>query len=177
MNKLNIPWTYSKNLFEIPVEFFKRLNIEVLLVDLDNTLDSHANPLPSGQVIHFKDILKTNGIKIVILSNNKGPRVKKYAEALGVDYLSHTGKPGIKKANKYLNEHNVDKTKALYCGDQVINDIRFANKLGVKTILVDPLVQSDQFVTKIVRIWDKPLRNKLVKKNLLVSWRKRYESN
>lgn len=173
MSIKNIPWAHATSLFEIEIGFFQKHDIQTIFVDLDNTLDSHRDAVPTEATLAFKKLLDENKITLIIISNNNEGRVKKYADALGAEYLANSNKPSRKKIKALIEAKQIDLSKAVYVGDQVINDIRFANKLNVRTILVDPLSPSDQFVTKFVRLWDKPLRCRLKKKNHLVDWRKK----
>ena len=175
MRKIYIPWAHATSIYDINPSFFTALRIETILVDLDNTLDVHKNALPSLKALKLKEVLADNGIEVIIISNNNQKRVATYAMALGVRYLSKSNKPFTKRVQKYLDSINLkDEAKIIYIGDQVVNDVGFANKLGVKTILVDPLENEDQVVTRIVRLWDKPLRQSLKNNKLLVDWRYRY---
>jgi len=176
MSKKNTPWAHAKSIYDIELDFFLKLGIDTLLCDLDNTIDVHRNALPSEEVMLFKKELDLKHVRLVIISNNNEARVSKYANFLGVSYLAKANKPTTKKAIKFLESIGInDREKVLYVGDQVINDIRFANKLGIRTILTEPLRNDDQFVTRFVRLWDKPLRKSLEKKNRLVNWREHYD--
>ena len=47
MFKKIIPTFYAKNIYEIPIDFFIKQNIKVILLDLDNTLDAYNSFVPS----------------------------------------------------------------------------------------------------------------------------------
>ena len=59
-------------------------------------------------------------------------------------------------------------------GDQVLTDVRCGNKLKIKTILVDDLVNSNQLVTKFNKFMAKNTLKKLKSRNMLVNWRDVY---
>lgn len=177
MNKRKIPWCYCKSIYDITPDFFLAHNIKFVLTDLDNTLDLHSVKEPGPNAIKLKAMLDELGIRLIIISNNHKKRVVPYAQALGVTALYTAGKPFKRKAMKFLLAQGVSLTETIYFGDQVINDIGFANKLGVKTCLVELLDNDDQLATRINRLWDRPLRKKLHKNNLLTDWRETYEQN
>ena len=51
MLKRFIPTFYSKSIFDVPLDFYKKNNIKIVFTDLDNTLDSYKVLSPSQRVI------------------------------------------------------------------------------------------------------------------------------
>lgn len=174
MNKLLIPTFYAKNLFDIDVNFFTLLNIKYIFADLDNTLDSYKEEVASKRVIEYVTLLKKNEINLIIVSNNSNKRVEKYAHSINIPYLYKCYKPFTKKINKYINNNKINKENCIMIGDQVLTDIRCGNKLKIKTILVDDLVNSNQLVTKFNKFMAKNTLKKLKSRNMLVNWRDVY---
>ena len=170
MCKIFIPKYYAKNIFEISLEFYKSLGIEYILCDLDNTLDSYRLYTPSTRVFKWKEEVTSQGFKIIIISNNKGERVRSYAEKLEVPYCSSTGKPFIRKLKKFLENNNISLSKCVLIGDQLITDMACGNRAKIVTILTDPIVKEDQWTTHFNRLIDRPLRKRLYKKEKLQSW-------
>lgn len=172
--KTYVPYCYSKTLFEIDPSFFKKMNCEYLICDLDNTLDSHKAKVPTKRTIDFIENLKSFGIKVVVVSNNRKKRVDLYCEILGIDYIYRAFKPFTKVTRNFLKEHKIEPKNCMMVGDQLMTDIKCANKIGIKSILTDNLVIEDQLVTKFNKIFDKPRRDYLRKHNLLINWREIY---
>jgi HAD superfamily phosphatase (TIGR01668 family) len=175
MNKNYIPFAHASSIFDINIDFFKKLNIKTILTDLDNTLDSHTKKEPSKESVAFIDKLRKNGIDLIIVSNNYHHRVEPYANALGVKMTSMNMKPLPFKIKKLLNEKGLKKEEVILIGDQLLTDVLAGNRAGIKTILVDPLTKEDQKLTKIRRIFERPKIKKLRKKNLLKEWGEIYE--
>ena len=71
-----------KRVTDITPEILKKLSIKGLILDLDNTLTTHDNPVPANGVMEWLDKMKKNGIKLMIVSNNHPPRVKPFADML-----------------------------------------------------------------------------------------------
>ncbi len=171
MFKVHVPYAHASSIFEIDVSFFKKENIKTLLVDLDNTLDSYKTKTPSKRVFELKDKLEKEGIKLIIVSNNTGKRVTTYASELGIDFISSIGKPFARKLLKKLHELNIDLSTTIMVGDQTVTDIACGNRAKIKTVLTDKIVKEDQPTTHFNRMFDRPIRKKLAKKNLLRDWR------
>lgn len=171
MNRIYIPFAHAKSIYEISISFYKKFGINIILVDLDNTLDSYQQKTPSDRAIKLKMECEQQGIKIIIVSNNTSKRVSKYANELGVQYWNSIGKPFAFNLNKKLKLHNIDKNKVILIGDQTTTDVACGNRAKIKTILTDKLVEEDQWTTKFNRLFDNPRRKKLMKQGLLIDWR------
>ncbi|OQC10165.1 MAG: Mitochondrial PGP phosphatase [Tenericutes bacterium ADurb.Bin087] len=165
------PTYYAKNIYEVSIDFFKEQGIKTLLVDLDNTLASYRELEPSAKTINFVRDLEKAGIKVLLASNNSGKRVKRYGELLGVPYIAGARKPFAFKLRKFLQHHGADLATTLMVGDQILTDVFCGNTLGVKIMLTDKLVAEDQWTTRINRLIDRPLRNKLRRKGKLKEWK------
>lgn len=171
MNKNLIPFAHAISVYEIDVSFFKKMGVKTILIDLDNTLDSHKVNLPSERAKDFVKMLEENKIDLIIVSNNFSKRVKAYADALGIYMTSMNLKPFPFKINKLLKEKGLKKEETLLIGDQLLTDILAGNRAGLKTILVDPLTSDVQSLTKIRRLFERPKQKKLRDRKLLRDWR------
>lgn len=171
MLKRYIPTMHAKSIYEIDVSLYKKIGVKYVLADLDNTLDSYKQKTPSKQALFLKEELMAEGIEIIITSNNTGKRVTTYSKALGVRFMSRVGKPFARGLLKKLAQMKLDKNEVILIGDQTVTDICCANGAKIKSILTDKLVKEDQPTTRFNRLFDKPIRRKLNKKNLLKDWR------
>ena len=174
MFKNFIPFATAKNIYEIPMDFYKKLGIKTLLMDLDNTLDSYKLFLPTERAINFFKELASNKIRPIIISNNRGKRVSSYANALGVEYLSSASKPLPFKLKKLVKEKGLDLNETLFVGDQMMTDVLATHYAGIRMILTEKIVKEDQWTTHINRIFGKRIRKYLKKRNKLIDWRTIY---
>ena len=71
---------------DITPDFLKKHGIKGLLLDLDNTLTTHNNPVVPQSSLDWIELMKQNGIKLMIVSNNHAPRVTPFAQQLGIDF-------------------------------------------------------------------------------------------
>ena len=171
MFKKFIPFAVAKNIYEIPVEFYKKLGIKTLMMDLDNTLDSYKLYKPTEKAIKLIQELKDYGIEPIVVSNNKGKRVGSYANALNIEYVNSAHKPFPFKLKKVINAKGIKREELLFVGDQMMTDVLATHYAHVRMILVDKLVDEDQWTTRINRIFGRRIRKHLQKKNKLVDWR------
>ena len=171
MLKCYIPYAHAKSIFEIDFNFYTKLGVKYIFIDLDNTLDSYRQATATDRALSLKEKLSKENIELIITSNNRGKRVQIYADSLGVRYFPSIGKPFAKKLNKLIRELNINRNELIMVGDQVVTDVCAANRANIRSILTDKIVKEDQPTTRVNRLLDKPLRKKLNKKGLLKDWR------
>lgn len=164
------PTYHAENIYGVDPAFFTQIGVKVLVLDLDNTLASHDEPLPSEKTRKLLKALQDEGLRLYIVSNNKKKRVDKYMASLNIPYLAAAYKPLTGRIRRFLKKEKVDLGELMMVGDQILTDVFCANKLGVKILLTDKLVVSDQWTTRINRLIDEPIRKRLIRKNKLKEW-------
>lgn len=168
------PFAHAKSIYDIELDFFKKMGVEILLIDLDNTLDSYKLFHPTERAIKLIKDIQEMGIKPVIVSNNRGKRVRTYANDLGIEYINSCAKPFPFKINKYIKKNNYDKSKMMLVGDQMMTDCAAANNAKLRIVLTDKIVKEDQWTTHINRIFGRPIRKHQMKKGRMPDWRTFY---
>ena len=171
MNSRCIPFALADNIFEISPEFYAKLGVKAVLVDLDNTLDPYSVDDPTDRPIAWKKALYDAGLRIVILSNNSGKRVSRYAKALGVEHRCFMKKPFPGPLKRFLAEEGLSPDEVLLIGDQIQTDVKAGNGAGVRVILTEPLDPKEPPWTRINRIFDKPKRKKIKAEHLSPNWK------
>lgn len=152
----------GKSLFHLEPWMLHEMGKDVLLLDLDNTLDPHDVPLPSPGRKEWADGMKEEGVLLLLVSNNRGRRVRMYAEALGIPFLSGAGKPFPCRTRRFLREKGIDLSRCLLCGDQVLTDLWGARNLGVPAILLEPISHEEAVWTRINRVLEKRARRRIM---------------
>ena len=117
----------------------------IILTDLDNTLVSYFESIPNNDLIKLNSLLREMGFKIYIISNNNHQRVETFIKEFKVDgYLSHAYKPYAFKLNSFLRKNNLNKQDIIFIGDQLLTDIKCANKAKLDSVLVKSLSRSSE---------------------------------
>ena len=166
MKKEFIPTYLAKSIFDIDFLRVKEKGYKYILVDLDNTLASPYIFEPDEKVLALAGKLKELGFEMIILSNNHEERVLKFAKPLNVKAFYDLKKPSTKRVKVHLINHNIDTSKAIWFGDQVMTDVFLANQLNIDVVLVNPLTIKDEPITFIPRMLDKHYRKIINKKQL-----------
>ena len=148
------PDMYQKSIYHIDYDKLKEDGIKCLLFDLDNTCIPYKNKVPTKKLIELFDELKDMDFKVIIFSNASKKRIRPFKNSLLVDCSARSFKPFSKKFIKILNKFKYDLSETVIIGDQIFTDIYGGNRVGIKTILVNPMSSSDLVITKIPRIFE-----------------------
>lgn len=109
-----------------------------IIFDIDNTLVPHGAPADERAVALF-DRLHGLGYDTVLLSNNKEPRVKSFAEQVDSRYLFKAGKPGREGYIRAMEQMKTDRSSTLFVGDQLFTDVWGARRVGITSYLTRPI--------------------------------------
>lgn len=150
--------TYAlRSITEITPAALKKRGIKALILDVDNTLTTHNNPVPAEGISEWIEDMKKHGVKLLIVSNNNAERVTPFAETLGLHFVPNGAKPLPMGFLRAVKELGVPKNRIAVVGDQIFTDILGANLAGVRSIFVYPIEFETSLPFKIKRAIEKPL--------------------
>lgn len=157
---------YVKDVFQIDLMALKNNGKRVILTDLDNTLVGASVKKPTQEIIDFLTNAQSLGFEVIIVSNNKKERVLHFAEDLSIKAAHHKAlKPLKLKLRKILKQY--DRNQVVMIGDQLMTDVLVAKRLGLYTILVEPIhLDSDENSTKFNRRLERFVVKQLKKRQL-----------
>ena len=161
-----IPDAYIKSIYYIDYEKLKERGIKCILFDLDNTVAPLSIKKPTKKIKELFTKLKNMGFKIIIFSNSGKNRLKPFKEELEVDCAFSCKKPMRKKFDLIIKEYKYNISEIIIIGDNIITDILGGNKVGITTVLVNPISNKEKWTTRIARIYERKIINKLSQKEL-----------
>ena len=147
------------------VDFLISRGIKGIVLDVDNTLEPYENPLPTERVVAWLNSLRENGIKAAIVSNNNSDRIDLFNRHLGLPAYSKSGKPFKKNVLKAMADMGTTPENTILMGDQVFTDTWAAHNAGIPAILVPPIKDKTDPLTKFKRLLEKPVLKKYERKN------------
>lgn len=145
--------------------------IKAVLTDLDNTLIAWNNPDGTTELHDWLERMNEAGIPVMIVSNNSAARIARVAEPLNLPFVSRALKPLTRGLNEAVTKLNLQKNEVVMVGDQLLTDIWSSNNHGVRSILVKPLIETDQWNTKINRFFEKGVKKQMLKAHPELQWR------
>ena len=166
-----IPDIYQKSIYEINYKKLQQCGIKCLLFDIDNTLVPLNCKEPTDKLKEFIDNLKSQNFKVILYSKSGKNKMVPFKEGLNIDCCSLKGKLFDKKIKSILESYNYKQAEVAIIGDKMNYDILNGNKVGITTILINPISNKDHLVEKIGRYKEKKLMKKLRNNNLFVKGR------
>ncbi len=153
----SVDFAFEKTV-DITPAFLKKHGIKGLILDIDNTLTTHDNPYPAEGIAEWLDTMKKSGIKLIIVSNNHSERVKPFAQSLGLDFVSDSGKPSKKGYISAMEKMGLSSSETAAVGDQLFTDVWGAKNAGATMLYVKPIEiepESKRFI-RFKRVLEKP---------------------
>ncbi|MBR5817117.1 MAG: YqeG family HAD IIIA-type phosphatase [Clostridia bacterium] len=160
MKKGFVPEYYFETFDCATAEFLSSIGVKGIVLDVDNTLEPYENPKPTERVLRWFDTLKGAGIRAAIVSNNGKERIDIFNEELGLVAYSKSGKPSKKNVLKALSDIGISPDEAIFMGDQIFTDVWAAHNAGIRAILVPPIKDKRDPLTRLKRLLEKPVLKK-----------------
>ena len=151
MLKIFFPDVYIQSIYAINISYLKKKGIRGIIFDIDNTLVPYDVKEPTKEIIDFFKEFKQKGFKICLLSNNTKERVVRFNEGLEIHAIHKANKPLIYKFKRAMALLGTDKNSTAIVGDQIFTDVFGGNRAGLMTILVSPVSDKDEWITKVKR--------------------------
>ncbi|MEN9214812.1 MAG: YqeG family HAD IIIA-type phosphatase [Gloeomargarita sp. DG02_4_bins_56] len=123
------------------------LNVRILqaqalrgtVLDVDDTLVPGHEQVISPAVLAWMAQLKTLGPVWLVSNNMLVPRIADIARQVDCPYICGAGKPSRRKLRQALQGMNLPPGQTALIGDRRLTDILAGNRLGMYTILVEPI--------------------------------------
>lgn len=165
-----LPDIYTKSIYTVPYDKLKQEGIKCLLFDLDNTIAPYHEQKVEEKTKNLIEELKQDFI-VIIFSNSPKKRIQNFKDTLQIDCLANAKKPFKISFLKIFNEFKLNENEVAIIGDQLYTDILGGNKVGIMTVLVNPISKKYPFWTKIGRLNEKRIVNGLKKRDLFFEGR------
>lgn len=146
-----------RSVLEITPVSLKVRGIKALILDVDNTLTTHDNPVPAEGVMEWIANMKKHKIRMLIVSNNSAERVIPFARQLKLRFVPNGAKPLTMGFDRAIRRLRLPKSQVCVVGDQIFTDILGANLAGIRSIFVSPIEMEKSRFFKVKRAIEKPL--------------------
>lgn len=171
-----IPKMYKKNIFDVNYEKLKKNGIKCILFDLDNTLLTVNSNKIDKKIGNFINKLKKDFSIYVISNNSNKKRLEIVTNTLDIPYIYFALKPLSFGFKKIIKKYGYKPNEMCIIGDQIVTDVLGGNRIGIFTILIEPLESKELKITSINRFLERKIIQKMenlgkFKKGVFYEWR------
>lgn len=131
----------GQSVLGITPEVIRDRKLKGLVLDVDETIVPVGQKHLSADVeLWIKEIQAV--VPVSLVSNNVGrERIRAIADNIGVPFVASAGKPSRKKLRKAAEEMNLPFESIAMVGDRLFTDVLAGNRVGLFTILVQPMLE------------------------------------
>ena len=165
MRRLFMPDYCLLSYRDITPSFIQKHGIQALLLDIDNTLEPYEHNEPTEELLQWLSNLEELGVRVAFISNNKRERVEHFNEKLGYVAFWYSCKPFKRNIVKAMRALSVNKENTFFMGDQIWTDVWGAHNAGLNAIIVPPIRDKQNFITKVKRVLERPFLKKYRKEH------------
>ena len=145
------PYAMCEGTYSIDYNLLWERGYRGIIFDIDNTLVEHNEPA-TDKAVHLFEKLRNTGFRSAVVSNNKEPRVRDFADAVGCEYIYKAGKPKAEGYLRAMDKMSTDRDTTFAVGDQLFTDIWGANNAGLKSIMVRRIASHEEIQIHLKRI-------------------------
>ena len=137
----------GSSVLDLTPEILARYQIEGLVLDVDDTIvpigSSVAQPELALWIAEIRQI-----VPLWLVTNNPSQvRIGAIADSLSLPYFLSAAKPSRKKLRQAVEAMRMEPARVAMVGDRVFTDVLAGNRLGMFTILIDPIMSEDSYIS------------------------------
>ncbi|MFK8183105.1 MAG: YqeG family HAD IIIA-type phosphatase [Phormidesmis sp.] len=130
----------AQSVVGITPEVLKTHGLQGLVLDVDETIVPVGQKKLDADVQAWAEDIKSV-VPLSLVSNNVGyERIRLIGESLDVPFIASAGKPSRKKLRKAAEAMELPLAQIAMVGDRLFTDVLAGNRLGLFTILVQPML-------------------------------------
>ena len=156
--ELLTPHEQHEHPWDIDLETLKSNGYETLICDLDDTLVSSKQKTVALQHLNWVQHCKDLGFKVYFLSNNRSrKRMVKIANQIDCSGLFGAIKPLSFSLQELVQLFDIDITKTIVLGDQLLKDTVVAKWVKAYAILLKPIHKTSSLSGRLYRLFEASL--------------------
>ncbi len=138
-------------------EILEKYQLQGLVLDVDETLVPLKVAQASEELHQWVEQIRQVAQMWLVSNNLSEARIGSIARALNLPYLYGASKPSRRKLRQAVNAMNLPVEQVGMVGDRLFTDVLAGNRLGMFTILVEPILPPAQaiesFGMRAVEVW------------------------
>jgi uncharacterized protein len=115
-----------------------------LVLDVDDTIISTHSAVVPPEVKEWMEEVKQIASIALVSNNLSHNRIRRIAAVLDLPYIFGARKPSRKKVRQAVQKMNLPFQEVAMVGDRLFTDVLVGNRLGMFSILVEPMQDSSR---------------------------------
>jgi uncharacterized protein len=125
-------------------EVLQRHNLKGLVLDVDDTLVPFSMSEASEELRQWVELIRPT-VNLWLVSNNLSQnRIGRIARSLDLPYILGARKPSRRKLRQAVEAMDLPVNQIAMVGDRLFTDVLAGNRLGMFTVLVEPMINPAQ---------------------------------
>ena len=124
-------------------EIIQQYGLKGLVLDVDETLVPFTVGVASPELQEWVEQIRICTDLYLVSNNVSESRIGSIARSLNLPYYLGAAKPSRRKIRAALTAMNLPANQVGMVGDRLFTDVIAGNRLGMFTVLVDPIIHPD----------------------------------
>lgn len=128
------------SILSLTPEMLQQYNLKGLVLDVDETLVPTKSTQASEALLLWVEQIRQVAALWLVSNNLSETRIGNIAKAVNLPYLIGAAKPSRRKLRQAVEAMKLPVEQIAMVGDRLFTDVLAGNRLGMFTILVEPMV-------------------------------------
>lgn len=131
-------------ILQLTPDVLKQHGLKGLVLDVDETLVPFRAAQVSEELLPWVEEVRQVASLWLVSNNISEARIRRIGKALELPYISGAGKPSRRKVRRAVEAMGLPVEQIGMVGDRLFTDVLAGNRLGLFTVLVEPMLAPDQ---------------------------------
>jgi len=136
------------SILKLTPELLQQHQLKGLVLDVDETLVPIRVAEVSAELLPWVESIRQLATLWLVSNNISESRIKRIAKTLSLPYIAGAGKPSRRKLRKAVEAMNLPIEQVGMVGDRLFTDVLAGNRLGMFTVLVEPMAELNHRVKR-----------------------------
>ena len=136
----------GRSVLDITPEILSRYQIEGLVLDVDDTIVPIGNSFAQPELALWIEEIRQIMPLWLVTNNPSQVRIGAIADSLSLPYFLSAAKPSRRKLRQAVKEMKLEPARVAMVGDRIFTDVLGGNRMGMFTILIEPIVDADSSI-------------------------------
>ena len=127
-------------IFDLTPQLLQQHDIEGLILDVDETLVPFKQQHASGELQQWIAEIRSSTPIWLVSNNISHSRISNIAKSIDLPFIASARKPSRRKLQQAATAMKVPVSQVAMVGDRLFTDVLAGNRLGMFTILVEPMI-------------------------------------